>query len=169
MLDLRNVERSLYEHVKGLLTAPTGGLPVPYNVYGEDAYTNSSFAPVFPYVWMLGFRVRPRKSRLPLIIVDVGNTRHSPFEMGNRNGAMAFAQLNIFANTRGERDDLAAYLLKQVENVPVYDYTPATPTFLWNAELLDKLSQRNSIGEDAGKEGSLTNWMTVAYGFQLKE
>lgn len=169
MLDFRNVERSLYEYVKGLLAAPTGGLPVPYNVYGEDAYTNASSEPVFPYIWMLGFRVRPRKSRLPLIIVDVGSHRLGRYEIGNAGGTMAFAQLNIFAISRGERDDLAAYLYKTMEGFPVYDYTPATPSFLWRAELLDKLSQRNSIGEDAGKEGSLNNWITVACGFQLKE
>lgn len=167
--DFRNVERSYYEYVRGLLTAPTGGLPMPFHVYGEDAYANPAAVTVYPYVWMLGYRVRPRASRLPLIILDIGTHRQAFYEAGNSEGTLAIAELNIFASTRGERDDLAAYLYKHIKDFAVYDWTPTTPTVKYVAELTDKLSQRGSIGEDAGKEGSLSNWITVACGFQLKE
>lgn len=169
MLLFRNVEQSVRDHITSLFVSPTNDLGVVYNVYGEDSYWDDAFTPVYPYVWLLGVRVRPRKTKLPLLILDVGSNQLSYYEVGTRAGTFVTTSVHIFANTRGERDDLAAFLYKSIFDIPIYDYNTTPATLKFHVQVEGLASQRMSIGEEAALEGSLNNWDSVQFSFQLLE
>ncbi len=168
MFLFRNVERSIYDHIAGLFTAPTGGL-TPYTVYGERDFWNDSLAPQFPYVYLLGVRVPPRETRLPLILLDAGLHSQSFYEVGTRAGTWVTVNLHIFAKTRGERDDLAGYLYQNLWAVPIGDYSTTPPTRHYTAQVEGKWSSRQSVSEDVGIEGALSNWDAIQFSLQLLE
>jgi hypothetical protein len=165
----RSVERSVFDAVSGLFTSPTGGLPVAYNVYGEDSFNNESFKPVFPYLWFMGYRVSPRTTRLPLLILDMGEQQNDPFEIGRREGTFAIATVHVYGRTRGERDDLASVIYQRLYNIPINDYDTTPATFKYNAQVEARFSGKVSVPEDVGKEGTLSNWKYVQFTFQLME
>ncbi len=168
MLLFRNVEKSVYDAVAGLFTNPTSGLTA-RNVYGEDAFFNDDFKPVFPFVYLMGYRVPPRETRLPMVILDMGQKVQSYYEIGNREGTFAGAALHVCARTRGERDDLGAYLYQNLVTIPVNDYSGSTPVFQYHAQVEGKFAMRGSVNEALGIEGALTNWIAVSFAFQLFE
>lgn len=101
MLLSRYVERSVYEAVKALYVTPQTGMTNAFNVYGEDAFWNPDTSPTFPYLWFMGYRVAPRVTRLPLLILDMGSASNNPIEIGRRDGTYTIATVHVFAKTRG--------------------------------------------------------------------
>ncbi len=168
MLLFRNVERSVRDAISDLLTAPTGELADnPYHVYGEDDFWQDDLTPVFPYLFLMGYRVAPRQTRLPMIILDVGPKAQSYYETGTRAGTYVTCSLHIFARTRGERDDLAAYLYQALTAIAIKDYSRDTPAMRYAVQVEGKWSAHGSVGEDLEQEGSLSNWEVVSFGLQL--
>ncbi len=168
MLLFRNVERSVQEAIIDLLTVPTGELADnPYTVYTEDDFRNEDLTPTFPYLFLMDYRVAPRQTRLPMIILDVGPKAQSYYETGTRAGTYVTCNLHIFARTRGERDDLAAYLYEALTAIAIKDYSGSTPALKYAVQVEGKWSAHGSVGEDLGQEGSLSNWEVVSFGFQL--
>jgi len=168
MLLFRNVEQSVRDALAARLTDPTGPLgDNPYNVYAEDDFWNEKLSPAFPYLFLMGYRVAPRQTRLPMILLDVGPKAQSYYETGTRAGTYVNVTLHIFARTRGERDDLAAYLYETLTAIPIKDYTSDTPALRYTVPVEGKWSAHGSVGEDLGQEGSLSNWEVVSFGLQL--
>lgn len=160
-------EQSVQYRIKTLLQSPPNGFTNAFNVYGEDNFDNDSFVPTFPYVWLLGFRVSPRATRLPLIVVDMGNNRESQFEIGDRDGNLSLVNIAIFAKTRGQRDDLAFFLRQNMFNIPIYDFTRTSPVFQYNTQAIGVDVQRVTVSEKVGLEGALNNYVNVSFALQL--
>ena len=169
MFLFRNVEKSVYAMVKALFTAPTGGLAAPYTVYSEGDFWNDKLVPTFPYLFLMGYRVEPRQTKLPLIIVEVGPRQRSYYETGNRKGTYVQTALHVFGRTRGERSDLAAYLYHHLELLPLYDYSTDPPTLRYTVPIDNPWSVPVSPGEALGQEGVLANWESLQFGFQLRD
>ncbi len=168
MLLFRNVEQSVRDSIVALLTAPTGELADnPYHVYAEDDFWNADLSPTFPYLFLMGYRVAPRQTRLPMIILDMGPKAQAYYETGTRAGTLVTVTLHIFARTRGERDDVAAYLYQTLNAIAVKDYSGDTPTRKYTVQVEGKWSAHGSVGDDLGQEGSLSNWEVFSFGFQL--
>ncbi len=169
MLLFRNVEQSVKAAITDLLTAPTGELADnPYTVYAEDDFRNEDLRPpTFPYLFLMGYRVAPRQTRLPMIILDIGPKAQAYYETGTRAGTLVTVTLHIFARTRGERDDLAAYLYQTLNAIAIYDYSGNAPTLKYTVPVEGKWSAHGSVGEDLGQEGSLSNWEVFSFGLQL--
>ena len=168
MFLFRNVEKSVYHQIAALFTNPTGGLSA-FRVYGEDKFFDDAFKPIFPYLFLMGYRVPPRETRLPLIILDSGQNAQSYFEVGTRGGTYWVTTLNIFARNRAERDDLAGYLYQTLNVIPVYDYSADEPVFKYNTLVEGKSEWRAAVKEDIGMEGALSNWSVVQFSYQLVE
>ncbi len=164
----RNVEQSVRDTIVSLLTVPTGELSDnPYTVYSEDDCWNEALDPVFPCVFLMGYRVAPRQTRLPMLILDVGPKQQSYYETGTRAGTYVTCSLHIFARTRGERDDLAAYLYQSLTTIAINDYSGDMPALKYTIPVEGRWSAHGSVGDDLGQEGSLSNWESLQFGFQL--
>lgn len=107
----RNIRISIKEHIKSALESPGVGGPSAYNVYGENnlPQRNPSFAPTFPFIYLIDSNIEPTKVDLPLIVVEVNPIRRNTSELG-RQARNVDLNLHIFGRNRGERDDLASYL-----------------------------------------------------------
>ncbi len=169
MFVFRHFEKSIFEQVARLFTVPTDGRLTAYHVYGERDFWNDQLAPQFPYLYLLGVRVPPRETRLPMLILDAGIRSRSYYELGTRSGSWVTVSLHIFAKTRGERDDLAGYLYENLIGIPVYDFDAAPPILKYTAQVENKWSSRNSVSGEVGMEGALSNWDTIQFSLQFLE
>jgi hypothetical protein len=167
----RNIRISIKEHVKSALEDPGVGGPSAYNVYGENSLPqrNTSFVPVFPYVFLIDSNVEPTKSDLPLIVVEVNPIIRRTTELG-RQARSGELNLHIFGRSRGERDDLASYLQDWLttsgsgHTLSIKDYTAGAgqpvvdtgkfgPVAVWSVL---------PIPEWQREEASLTNYNVVS-------
>lgn len=169
MLLFRNVTLSVRQAVSDLFANPPTGLTNPYSVYGEDRFIDETFQPTRPYLWLLESRVPPRETRLPMVIIERAPTLSSEFEMGNREGSLQVVNLHVFARSRGERDDLAAFLYENLKALTVFDFSSQPPTPRYRVDVLSRASGSNSVAPDLGLEGALANWETVRIEFQLRD
>jgi len=173
-----NIELSVIKKLTDSFTSPPNNpdtgqpyLATPYNVYNEDKYQDDRFVPTFPFVFLLASRVPPKETRLPVMILDITDLSSALFEIGTRRGAYQLCQLHIFARNRGERNNLAGYV-RQVftdyPSLPIYDFTPPTPTVLYTT-MIEGISVRPmTIAPDIGIQGSLNNWMELSFEFQVR-
>ena len=167
---LNYTEESIYNKIKTLLETPAAGFTNAFNVYGETQFFAESVTPVFPYVYLLGYRVPPKISRMPMIILDLPLIREAQYEIGNRDGNLAFVSLDIFARTRGQRGDLAAFFRKNLFNIPVYDYSTDPATFKYNVQTSGDMDvQRVGVSADVGLEGALNNAVRVSFSLVIRE
>lgn len=169
MLD-RNLRRSLFDYCQDLIKyPPSGTFTTGFNVYTaiKSQYRNPAFVPVRPYVFMVDRNLEPTTSRVPLIIVEISGIAKAPYELGNRTGHIGTADLNIFGDTRGTRDDLIGFYRDNFGlTFQVYDYTTAGSPAFDTAELLDEpTSVLVSTGEEVEFEGSLYNFGVVSFDF----
>lgn len=170
MFLFRNVDRSVLKRVESLFTSPPAGtLSQAWNTYREDSFFNGSFTPTYPYIWVLDERVRPRQSRLPLVIIERGPTPRTNFELGNRGGHTFIYALHVFGRNRGERKDLAAFLEGQLSPIGIYDFATTPETLLYSVAVDDSGSSANGVAADVGIEGALAQWETVTISFLVKE
>jgi hypothetical protein len=161
-----------------MFTAPqnTPGTSTPYiatyHVYGEDEFMLDSHVAVAPFIYLLSNRVPPRKTKLPLIMLDLPDFPSGAFEIGNRLGGVQVVSFNIFARNRGERDDLAGYIRQVLIDYPsiqMKNYTATTPanTYTTFAEAINITKQ--TIAPDLGTEGALQNWVNLSFELQIRE
>lgn len=163
MLD-RNLRRSFFDYCQGLLTSPpTGTFTSAWNVYQHDKFVMVNHVPVWPYVYMVDRSVEPRGNRVPLVIIEMGGIQKAPFELGNRNGHIFSADINIFGNDSATRDDLATLFRDYFGlTFAIKDFTTAGSPTIDTATLLDEpYLTPISLGEEVGLEGSLWNFSVV--------
>jgi len=94
---------------------------LPFNVYYEADFRRASagnFTPTFPYVYLLDSYLLPISQRVdvqqPQVVVEIQEYRTLPFEMGNRSGRKITAQVHVFGQNRGQRDDLASFIMDYI-------------------------------------------------------
>ena len=162
----RNVEKSVAKKVTDLFTTPPDGPTTSYNVYLEDDFMNEAFVPTWPFIFLLDYRVRPRISRLPMLIVERAASPHSLFEIGTRSGHLFTFNLTLFGRNRGERSDLAAFLERNLEYLNIYDFTPSVPSLLEGVPVINRAAVQPKETPDVGIEGALNNPESVLLSFQ---
>lgn len=165
----RNVELSVAKKVEDLFENPPDGPTTNYNVYCEDNFMSTTFVPTEPFIFLLDYRVRPKASRLPMVIIERAAAPHSLFEIGNRAGHLFTFNINIFGRNRGERSDLAAFLERNLEYLDIYNFTPTTPSLLEEVPVISRAAVQPTETPEVGIEGALNNPESVIFSFQTKE
>jgi hypothetical protein len=172
---IRNVQLSVNKRITDVFTTPpndpTTGTPyiaTSFNVYTEDNYQNRSFAPTFPFIFLLMSRIPPIKTRLPCIIEDFQEFPNAAYELGTRRGMLPTVALHIFGKNRGERDDLAGFIRQVLTDYPaitIYDWSNITnPVSKYTVIAEDISVQTQTIAPDTeAREGSLNNWIVVSF------
>lgn len=167
---LIDVEKSVKDKVVDLFINPPASSPISasYNVYAEDEFFDDGFKPNNPFIWILGTRVPPKQTRLPLVMIDRAPTIESPVELGNRAGTFFTFNLHVFGRNRGERGSFAAHLYKNFLTLPIYSYA-APKTLVETVEIIHRTSANQTIAPEVGAEGSLSNWEVVSIEFQTMQ
>lgn len=178
----RDVRRSAMDWVREKFeNPPADTLSAAYTVYNEDQLrqaqkgtltpTNRHPSSPTPCVFLLDAYMRPEKMALPEIVVEIPDIYLEPFEIGNRSGGQQQLLIHIFGRSRGERDDLASFLARQIQTgFSVYAYTSGSAAFVETA-LVDPLvwiEQTQLNADELRREGTLDLWATIHVRFQLK-
>lgn len=166
---IRNVERSVAYALEAKFENPPFGFSTAFNVYGEDQFMDEDFVPTPPFVFLLGYRVRPRETRLPLLIVERVTMPHSLFEVGNREGHLPVFNIHVLARNPGERSDLAAFIEKDWDTITIYDFSGDSPVELETDVIVNRnVTAGQERPQDVAIEGALNNADTVTIAFQTR-
>lgn len=167
----RNIRRSVLERVKTILQAPPDGSS-PYAVYDERQMrqvANKQLVPVARRAFLLDAYLRPAEPALPMVVVETSVQKRS-FELGNREGRLTTARLNVFGRLRGERDDLGSLLADHLgAAIPIYTFTSSGSSLAEQAVVRDLIELENVARvERLAQEGSLDLWQVVTFAFETR-
>ena len=171
MVRERDVRRSVYERVKTIFQAPPDGSTA-YAVYDERQMRQvqkGEISPVARRVFLLDAYVRPVETALPVVVIET-STRRRPFELGNRDGRLVTARLNVFGRLRGERDDLGSLLADNIgAALPIYAFTSSGSSLSEQAMVGDWVELDNMARvERLAQEGTLDLWQVVTFAFETR-
>lgn len=169
MLIFRDYEHSVLLRVKTLFASPPNGFTRSYNVYGEDKFMDDKFSPTPPFIFVLDKRVRPKQTRLPLMVIERGPGLWAPYEIGTRAGTLIAFNLHCWGRNRGEAADLMGFIYQNLDPLPLYDFATATPTFRYTVALENKMETGVGVSPEVGLEGTLQNWESLIIDFRTKE
>lgn len=165
---IRNIRLSIKDVVVTTLqNIPRAGSGSGYNIYTE-ADLRAGTTPTVPYIYVLDEYTKPTQTTLPMFIVSVENMIYNQFELGNRSGRTFDVYFHIFAASRGERDDIAAYFQENFSsNIPYNDYTTGVGVdwgrgkiqYQPNGMTADNMIVPNSTITEA----SLYNWTRLSW------
>lgn len=168
MREFRWIDQSVRRKVSSIFTTPGQGLTAAWNVYHEDNFASSEFVPTAPYIFLLESKARPRQSRLPMLIIERAPIVYAPYEIGTRDGFVVSYSLHVYARNRGERSDLAAVLFYNLDSLGIYDFSTNPETLLYTVSVEEKFSVSNTVAEDVGMEGALSNWESIGFTLEIR-
>ena len=170
MLKHREIRLSIRDRNSTLFGAPpaASGLSV-YNVYTEAQFRDDTFTPTFPFVYLLDSYVLPVKTKLPLVIVEIGRYRRQTFEIGNRNGRLITAHIHVFGRNRAERDDLAALIADYFGSTFTIKQYPEN-TSVETVQLSDRIDVEDMAiaNEEVQFGGAVWEWQRITFEFETK-
>lgn len=179
----RDIRLSIKDKIKSMLVLPDPSVAWsrPWNVYTEAnfrAVVAGTFTPVAPFVYLLDSFLEPvtgvRKDLMqPQILVEINTYEARPFEVGNRAGRHIVCDVHVFGKNRGERDDLACYLMDFIgSSLEIKTYSAANPdgTKVDDALIDDKKTVEDiyTTRADAGMSGLALDWTRFCFGFTTK-
>jgi hypothetical protein len=172
MLWKRNVKASLHALVADVLENPPAeyidlGIPE-YTVYTEVQFINQSFAVTEPYIFVVDYGITLALLRLPCVVIEFTSNVGMIGELGNpKRWKVHNVTLHVHGRTRGERDDIVAFLSEQLMSISIYDYSTSP------AVLIETVAFDGDVGvgdvhvDDASaEEGTLIAWSMVTFSFQ---
>ena len=181
MLMNRCIRKSLYNFIVDLFTNPASGTEwAPFNVYSENQLRqmrSGNFNPVSPFVFVVDSNIAPTQQELPLIVVET-TTMTRTYELGNVKGRLVRANLHVFGQNRGVRDDFANYLQDVMAGsmdgaaraIPIYNYhSSGSSTLLEYGQVIGEVAVVDmNLGGAVKAESSLSNWSMVTFTFTTK-
>jgi len=170
MLKHREIRLSIRDRLSTLLGAPpaASGLSA-FNVYTEAQFRDDTFAPTFPFVYLLDSYVLPVKTKLPLVIIEIGLYRRQTFEIGNRSGRFIRVHIHVFGRNRAERDDLAALVADYFGSTFTIKQYPEN-TAVETVQLSDRIDVEDMAiaNEEVQFGGAVLDWSRVTFTFETK-
>lgn len=108
MFEVREARLSLKRDIQDIFTSGSIFSEV-YNIYNEDDLRDKT-TPTFPYVYLLDSWVIWEANHLPVIVLET-DYRKRTLELGNDPIGYCLADIYIFGDDRGKRDDFASVIM----------------------------------------------------------
>lgn len=151
----RAIRVSLKKRIQEMFQTPVAGtFENAFHVYTKaqwDAAGNGTFTPVMPYLYLMdSFQAPIATERVdlqtPQVIVEIDEYRNRPFELGTRSGRRVVAMVQVFGKDRGQRDDLASYIVDYIGNaLTIYDFSASAPS---GVEVETAVIEDEKVAED---------------------
>lgn len=161
----RNANESLFAHAASVLSA--------YNVYYEEDL-RSGAEPTRPAVYLLDANVLLSVRNLPAVAFWT-EWEYRAFQVGGPALWHCNLVLDVYAQSRGERWDLAATLVEgMASSFGISDYSSGSAaswgsgSFYENANGTYWNIRPESIGDELSVEGTLKNWVSCQSQFWAK-
>ncbi len=145
MFEIREARLSLRSDISDIFTSGSIFSSV-YNVY-DESYLRAGTTPTFPFVYLLDSWVIFSPTHLPVIILETDYDKEG-FELGNQPIGTCRARIYIFADSRGERDDLSGAIIENLTEVHVRDFDAVGNTIQSTSPLMPVSGRRVWITSD---------------------
>lgn len=122
MFEIREARLSLKRDIQDIFTSGSIFSEV-YNIYGEDDLRDKT-TPTFPYVYLMDSWVIFEANNLPVIVLETDYDMEE-FQLGSNPMGYCKAYTYVFGKDRGERDDIAGAIMRNVNQVNVRDFDTA--------------------------------------------
>jgi len=167
MLDIREARLSLRSDISDIFTSGSI-LPKAYNVYDEDDL-RSGASLTFPYVYILDADVKFEQKHLPVIALATDYATDE-FQLGSAPFGMCEAEVYVIGRNRGERDDFAAAIMKNIRYIHIRDFDTAGYPIQCTVPLISRgrrtwEASQFSITEELRAEESLLNGIVLSCQF----
>jgi len=169
-LEIRETRLSLKRDIEDVFTSGSI-LSTAYNVYGEDTL-RAGTTPTEPYVYILDADVEFEQKHLPVIALATDYSTEE-FQLGSNAQGFCEAEVYVMGRNRGERDDFAAAIMKNINAIHIRDFDVAAQTLLATVPLIpirgNKVwdSESFPVTEDLRYEGSLLNGKVLFCSFYV--
>lgn len=170
MFEIREARLSLKRDVEDIFTSGSIFSTV-YNVYDEDDLREGTM-PTFPFVYVLDTDVKFEQKQLPVIALATDYSTDE-FQLGSNPQGLCEATVFILGRNRGERDDFASAIMKNINAIHIRDFDtdgypilatvpllPLRGTRIWDSEQFP-------ITEELRVEGSLLNGIMLSSQFYV--
>ena len=119
MFEIREARLSLKRDIQDIFTSGSIFSEV-YNIYDEDDLRTGT-TPTFPYVYLMDSWVIFEANNLPVIVIETDYDMEE-FQLGSEPFGYCRAYTYVFGKDRGQRDDVAAAIMRNVTEVHIRDF-----------------------------------------------
>jgi len=167
MFEIREVRLSLRSDISDVFTSGSI-LPTAYNIYDEDDL-RGGIAPTFPCVYILDADVKFERKHLPVIALATDYATEE-FQLGSAPFGLCEAEVYVMGRNRGERDEFAAAIMKNVRYIHIRDFDTAGYPIGCTVPLISRgrriwTARQFPITEELRAEESLLNGMVLSCQF----
>jgi len=169
----RNAKLSFYAALAALYgNAATFGTAL--NIYYESDLRDG-ITPTRPFIYILDTNVKFPMEYLP-VVATWFRFNYRGFQLGGAPLWYAELSCEVYARSRGEREDLAAAIAEGLySNFTIYDYSGDTPTTWGSASIIENQQgdywtlDFQSVDDELAEEGTLLNWVSASSRFWCEQ
>lgn len=166
-LEIREVRLSLNRDIEDVFTSGSI-LSTAYNVYREDTL-RAGTVPTDPYVYILDADVQFELKNLPVIVLATDYATEE-FQLGSAPFGFCEAEVYVMGRNRGERDDFAAAIMKNITSIHIRDFDTAGYPLECTVPLISRGrrvwdAKQFPVSDELRAEGSLLNGMVLSCQF----
>ena len=145
MFEIREARLSLKSDISDIFTSGSIFSKV-YNIYDEDDL-RAGTTPTFPYVYLMDSWVIFETNQLPVIVIETDYDMEE-FQLGSEPYGYCRAYTYVFGRDRGQRDDFAAAIMRNITEVNIRDFDTAGYPIQNTCPLLPFSGKRHWIARD---------------------
>lgn len=145
MFEIREARLSLKRDIRDIFTSGSIFSEV-YNIYGENDL-RAGTTPTFPYLYLMDSWVIFETNHLPVIVIET-DYEMTEFQLGSYPFGYCMGYVYIFGKDRGQRDDFAAAIMRNINQVHIRDFDTAGYPIQDTVHLLAFSGRRHWIARD---------------------
>jgi hypothetical protein len=192
MLKEREIKLSLRDRLSLMFSSNEEGVfQRAWNVYNESQLrqaVNGQFTPTVPFLYLVDTYLPPMgqadvTKTQPWLAIEIDEYIKRPFEAGTRSGRYVKVFLQILGKSRGERDDIASFIvdyLGDAVTINAYGFAGDTGSVVETAQLVpmnsngdliikeDMFTARTGLADDVAFSTSVLGWTRIGLAFVCK-
>lgn len=145
MFEIREARLSLKSDISDIFTSGSIFSAV-YNIYDEEDLRGKT-TPTFPFVYLMDSWVIFEANHLPVIVIETDYDMEE-FQLGSEPYGYCRAYIYVFGKDRGQRDDFAAAIMRNVTEVNIRDFDTVGYPIQGTYPLLPFSGRRHWIARD---------------------
>jgi hypothetical protein len=166
-LEIRESRLSLKRDIEDVFTSGSI-LSRVYNIYGEDDL-RAGTAPTRPFIYILDADVKFELKHLPVIALATDYATEE-FQLGSAPFGMCEAEAYVMGRNRGERDDFATAIIKNITKIHIRDFDADDDPLQCTVPLISRGkrvwdAKQFPLTDELRAEGSLLNGMVLSCRF----
>ncbi len=142
-----------------------------FNIYDSEDMKSGKSDLTRPFIFIIDSFIMFEMKHLPVIVIECDAEVSS---IGLSEKAAYFdLNLHIFGQSRGERDDLAGDIMKNITAISIYNFDPTVPVLVETQNLIARSGteiwklDNPDITTEVAIEETLGNWTVISSRFMM--